>query len=77
VDRVSTVKAVLLYVLGTLVELESPAPALREELERRIGIDVGEERAAEAFAAEISYYLAHHIEGHDMDAVDDLRDRCA
>ena len=77
VDRVTDVRAVLVDVLGTLLELESPAPALREEIERRIGVDVGEERAAEAFAAEISYYLAHHIEGRDMEAVDDLRDRCA
>jgi len=74
---VSEVRAVLLDVLGTLVELESPAPALREELERRVGVDVGEERAAAAFAAEIGYYLAHHIEGRDMAAVEDLRDRCA
>jgi putative hydrolase of the HAD superfamily len=77
VDRVTPVKAVLLDVLGTLVELESPAPALREEIERRTGVDVGEERAAEAFAAEIGYYLAHHIEGRDMPAVEELRDRCA
>jgi len=74
---VSETGAVLLDVLGTLVELESPAPALREEIERRTGIDIGEERAAAAFAAEIGYYLAHHIEGRDMNAVDDLRDRCA
>lgn len=73
----SSVKAVLLDVLGTLVELESPGPALREEIERLTGIDVGDERATEAFAAEIGYYLAHHIEGRDMDAVDGLRDRCA
>jgi putative hydrolase of the HAD superfamily len=73
----SDVKAVLLDVLGTLVELESPAPALREEIERRTGVDVGEERAAEAFAAEIGYYLAHHMEGRDMPAVEELRDRCA
>ncbi len=73
----TAVKAVLVDVLGTLVELESPGPALREEIERRTGVDVGEECAAEAFAAEIGYYLAHHIEGRDMAAVDDLRDRCA
>ena len=73
----SEVKAVLLDVLGTLLELESPAPALREEIERRTGVDVGEERAAAAFGAEISYYLAHHLEGRDMAAVDELRDRCA
>jgi len=73
----TAVRAVLLDVLGTLVELHSPASALREEIERRTGVDVGEERAAEAFAAEIGYYLAHHLEGHDMPAVEDLRDRCA
>lgn len=70
-------RAVLLDVLGTLVELEPPGPALREEIERRTGVDVGEERAATAFAAEISYYLAHHTEGRDMAAVGTLRDRCA
>jgi putative hydrolase of the HAD superfamily len=77
VDRVTRLKAVLLDAFGTLVELEPPGPALREELERRTGVDVGEERAGAAFAAEISYYLAHHMEGVDMDAVDSLRDRCA
>jgi putative hydrolase of the HAD superfamily len=74
VDRV---KAVLLDVLGTLVELEPPGPALREEIERRTGVDVGEARAAAAFVAEISYYLDHHMEGRDMAAVEALRDRCA
>jgi putative hydrolase of the HAD superfamily len=77
VDRVSAVRAVFLDVLGTLVELEPPAPALRRELERRTGVDVGEELAAAAFGAEISYYLAHHLEGGDMDGVERLRDRCA
>ena len=73
----SRVKAVLLDALGTLVELESPGPALREEIERRTGVDVGDERAGAAFAAEITYYLAHHMEGRDMKAVERLRDRCA
>jgi putative hydrolase of the HAD superfamily len=74
---VDLVKAVLVDVLGTLVELEPPAPALREELLARTGLDVGEERAAAAFAAEISYYLAHHLEGRDAAGVERLRDRCA
>ena len=77
VDLLRPVKTVLLDVLVTLLELESTGPALREEIERRTGVDVGEERANAAFAAEIGYYLAHHVEGRDMDAVDDLRDRCA
>ena len=74
---VDLVKAVLLDVLGTLVELEPPAPRLRAEIERRTGVDVGEERAAAAFGAEISYYLDHHLEGGDMAGVERLRDRCA
>jgi putative hydrolase of the HAD superfamily len=77
VDLVSTVKAVLLDVLGTLVELESPGAALREEIERSTGTDVGAERADAAFAAEIRYYLQHHLEGRDIEAVERLRDRCA
>ena len=70
-------RAILLDVLGTLVELEPPAPALRAEIERRVGIDVGEERASAAFAAEIGYYLEHHLEGGDRKGLERLRDRCA
>ena len=33
--------------------------------------------ARRAFAAEIAYYLEHHLEGHDVVALEDLRDRCA
>jgi putative hydrolase of the HAD superfamily len=73
----SGVRAVLVDVLGTLVQLESPGPALREEIDRRTGVDVGEDRANAAFAAEIGYYVAHHMEGRDMEAVERLRDRCA
>lgn len=72
-----TVGAVLLDALGTLVELEPPAPALRAELEHRTGTDVGAAAAEAAFAAEIAYYLAHHLEGRDRDSVERLRDRCA
>lgn len=73
----SGVRAVLVDVLGTLVELEPPAPRLREQLERRTGVDVGPERAAAAIGAEIAYYLAHHVEGGDREGVERLRDRCA
>jgi putative hydrolase of the HAD superfamily len=68
--------AVLLDALGTLVELQPPAPRLRRELLAE-GFEVSEERAAAGFAAEISYYLAHHLEGSDRERLDDLRDRCA
>jgi putative hydrolase of the HAD superfamily len=70
------VKAILLDALGTLVELQPPAPRLRRRLAEE-GFEVSEERAAAGFAAEISYYLAHHLEGSDRERLDDLRDRCA
>ncbi|HEX2234112.1 MAG TPA: HAD-IA family hydrolase [Thermoleophilaceae bacterium] len=68
--------AVLLDALGTLVELQPPAPRLRREL-ADAGFDVSEERAAAGFGAEIGYYLAHHLDGGDRPGLEDLRDRCA
>jgi putative hydrolase of the HAD superfamily len=69
-------RAVLLDALGTLVELQPPAPRLRRLLAEE-GIEVGEERAAAGIGAEIAYYLAHHLEGSDRESLDELRDRCA
>ena len=69
-------RAVLLDALGTLVELRPPGPHLRRVLADE-GFEVSEERAAAGFAAEIAYYLDHHLEGSDPAALDDLRDRCA
>ena len=68
--------AVLLDALGTLVELRPPAPRLQRELARS-GFEVSEERAAAGFGAEIGYYLSHHLDGRDPEALEDLRDRCA
>jgi len=68
---------VLLDSFGTLVGMDPPGPHLRAELRRLSGVDVGETRAAEAFATEIDHYLAHHLEGRDPDSLDGLRDRCA
>jgi putative hydrolase of the HAD superfamily len=70
------VSAILLDALGTLVELQPPAPRLRRLLAEE-GFEVSEEQAAAGFAAEISYYLAHHLEGSDRERLDELRDRCA
>jgi putative hydrolase of the HAD superfamily len=70
------VSAVFLDALGTLVELQPPAPRLRRLLAER-GFELSEERAAAGFAAEIAYYLEHHLEGSDRERLDDLRDRCA
>jgi putative hydrolase of the HAD superfamily len=71
-----TGRAVLLDALGTLVELQPPAPRLVRLL-AAAGHEVDEERAAAGFGAEIAYYMAHHLEGSDPRALDDLRDRCA
>jgi putative hydrolase of the HAD superfamily len=68
--------AVFLDALGTLVELQPPAPRLRALLAER-GFDVDEDTAARGFGAEIGYYLQHHLEGSDRAGLDDLRDRCA
>jgi putative hydrolase of the HAD superfamily len=73
---VSEVRAVLLDALGTLVELQPPAPRLRRLL-REAGFEVTEEQAAAGFMAEIGYYLDHHLEGSDRERLERLRDRCA
>jgi putative hydrolase of the HAD superfamily len=70
------VKAVLLDALGTLVELQPPAPRLQRVLAQS-GFEVSEEQAAAGFAAEIAYYLDHHLEGSDRERLERLRDRCA
>ena len=70
------VRAVLLDALGTLVELQPPAPRLQRLL-RGSGVDVTEEQAAAGFAAEIAYYLDHHLDGSDPERLERLRDRCA
>jgi putative hydrolase of the HAD superfamily len=69
-------RAVLLDSLGTLVELESPVPRLRERL-GELGFDVDEERVARAFGAEVTYYVEHHVEGRDQSTLAELRNRCA
>jgi putative hydrolase of the HAD superfamily len=71
------VRAVLLDMFGTLVELEPPAPRLRARLLELTGVDVGEEAAVRGFAAEIGHYLANHMQGRDEAALEALRDDCA
>jgi putative hydrolase of the HAD superfamily len=71
------IRAVLLDAFGTLVRMETPAPHLRAELERLTGVDVGAEAAEHGFQAEISYYLAHNLEGRDAVSLEALRDECA
>ncbi len=73
----STPRALLLDALGTLVQLEPPAPRLRRELARRLEVQVSEAAAQRAIVAEIAYYRAHLDEGRDQPSLDDLRRRCA
>lgn len=73
----SAVRAVLLDVMGTLVELEPPAELLRAALRERLGIVVSARDAADAMRAEISLYRAHHLEGSDAAGLLALRRLCA
>jgi FMN phosphatase YigB (HAD superfamily) len=70
-------RAVLLDAMGTLVALEPPHARFRATLYREAGVDVSAARAADAFRAEIAYYVEHHLEGRDDESLDQLRDRCA
>ncbi len=69
-------RAVLLDALGTLLALEPPAPALRDQLRARFGLEVTAGEAERAMAAEIAFYRAHILEGRDADALAALRARC-
>jgi len=71
------VRAVLLDAMGTLIELEPPAPRLRAELRARAGLEVSEADARAAMVEEIAYYRAHHREGHDWASLHGLRRACA
>lgn len=67
---------VTLDALGTLVELEPPAPRLVAELRAR-GVRADEAQAAAALREEIAFYLAHHDLGVDAPSLARLRARCA
>jgi putative hydrolase of the HAD superfamily len=75
--RFSRRRALLLDALGTLVELEPPAPVLRAELAARFGVELGLDEAARALRAEISYYRAHLQQARDEPSLAGLRRRCA
>ena len=68
-------RAVLLDALGTLLDLEPPAPRLVAELRARRA-EVSEREAGAAIAAEIAYYRAHLDEARDAAGLADLRARC-
>lgn len=62
--------------LGTLVGLHDPVAGLRDALAAR-GAHVDDAAARAAMRAEIAYYRAHHDEAVDLDALGNLRRRCA
>jgi putative hydrolase of the HAD superfamily len=70
-------RVVLLDALGTLVALEPPAPHLRRLLAERLGVEVTDEQARAAIAAEIAHYREHFWSGRDAEAVATLRADCA
>jgi putative hydrolase of the HAD superfamily len=76
-DPGPTVRAILLDALGTLIELEPPAPFLRAELAARFGVRLSATESEQAIAAEIAYYRQHFDEGRDETSLAHLRERCA
>lgn len=67
----------LLDALGTLLELEPPAPFLRRELAERFDVLVAEADAERAIGAEIAFYRPHLDQGRDQQSLASLRVRCA
>jgi putative hydrolase of the HAD superfamily len=67
----------LIDALGTIVELQPPAPALRELLCERFAIEVSEAEAATAFGAEMKHYRSRMAQARDAERVAALRSDCA
>jgi len=71
----SELDAVTVDAMGTIVELDDPAPRLRHALAER-GVDRDLEAVAAAFRAEVAYYLPRTLEGRDDESLADLGQRC-
>lgn len=61
--------------MGTIVDLDDPAPRLQQELADR-GVQRNLEEVAAAFRAEVAYYLPRTLEGRDERSLADLGRRC-
>lgn len=61
--------------MGTIVDLDDPAPRLQHALAER-GVQREREEVAAAFRAEVAYYLPRTLEGRDEGSLDDLGRRC-
>jgi putative hydrolase of the HAD superfamily len=71
----ASLDAVTVDAMGTLVELDDPAGRLRAALAGR-SVDRPVSEVAEAFRAEVAYYLPRTLEGRDEASLGDLRRRC-
>lgn len=70
------VEAVTIDAFGTLVGLRDPVPPLRAALSAR-GLDRTAAEVADAFAAEVAYYVPRSHEGRDAATLAELRRECA
>jgi putative hydrolase of the HAD superfamily len=72
----SGLDAVTVDAMGTIVDLDDPAPRLRRALAER-GVQRELNQVAAAFRAEVAYYLPRTLEGRDDASLADLGRRCA
>ena len=71
----SSLDAVTVDAMGTLVELDEPAPRLRRSRAER-GVERELAEVAAAFQAEVAYYLPRTLEGKDDESLAALGRRC-
>ena len=71
----SSLDAVTVDAMGTLVELDDTPGRLRAALAAR-GIERSRDEVKAAFGAEVAYYLPRTLEGADEESLSDLRRRC-
>jgi len=72
----SSLDAITVDAMGTLVELDEPAPRLQRSLAEH-GVERKLDDVAAAFHAEVVYYLPRTLEGRDEESLADLGRRCA
>jgi putative hydrolase of the HAD superfamily len=71
----SGLDAVTVDAMGTIVDLDDPAPRLQRELAER-GVELELDAVTAAFHAEVAYYLPRTLEGRDEATLADLGRRC-
>ena len=75
-ERTTRLEAVTIDAFGTLVELADPVEPLRAAL-AAAGVERSPAAVAEAFAAEVAYYVPRAHEGRDAASLARLRRDCA